>query len=205
MSGWQLPDQQTWQLVSYIRNLPLTAAAETQSPAIKQPTAAHYVGSVACKECHGEIYEHWKKTPMANVVRDPKEHPESIIPDLTKHDPLVTFTKEDIAFVYGSIWKQRYFKKVGDDYFPYPAQWDVTHKKWKPYFAKDDWWAQFYPPDNFQRPTGPLCDGCHSVNYDIKTKTVAASTLISAPLHVNIFRRWTTSSITLETKHIQSI
>jgi predicted CXXCH cytochrome family protein len=24
-----------------------------------------------------------------------------------------------------------------------------------------------------ERPTGPLCDGCHSVNYDIKTKTVA--------------------------------
>jgi predicted CXXCH cytochrome family protein len=23
-----------------------------------------------------------------------------------------------------------------------------------------------------QRPTGPLCDGCHSVNYDIATKTV---------------------------------
>ena len=23
-----------------------------------------------------------------------------------------------------------------------------------------------------QRPTGPLCDGCHSVNYNIQTKTV---------------------------------
>src|SRR6185437_4538229 len=28
------------------------------------------------------------------------------------------------------------------------------------------------PPDNMQRPTGPLCDGCHSVNYDVATKTV---------------------------------
>src|SRR4029450_8430832 len=35
-----------------------------------------------------------------------------------------------------------------------------------------DWWASLYPPDNFQRPTGPLCDGCHSVNYDIATKKV---------------------------------
>ena len=35
-----------------------------------------------------------------------------------------------------------------------------------------DWWTAFYPPDNFQRPTGPLCDGCHSVNYNIETKTV---------------------------------
>ena len=68
---------------------------------------------------------------MANVVRDPKQHPDAIIPDLAKSDPLLTFTKDDIAFVYGSKWKQRYFTKVGDDYFPLPAQWDVTNKIWR--------------------------------------------------------------------------
>jgi len=41
-----------------------------------------------------------------------KEHPDAILPDLSKHDPLITFTKEDIAFVYGSRGKQRYFKKI---------------------------------------------------------------------------------------------
>src|SRR5689334_16857212 len=96
---------------------------------------AGYVGSAACKACHGEIYQRWSKTRMANVVRDPKEHPDAIIPDLTKADPLVTFGKNDIAFVYGSKWKQRYFKKVGDDYFPLPAQWDVNHKIWRAYFV----------------------------------------------------------------------
>ncbi len=55
---------------------------------------------------------------MANVVRDPKIHPDAIIPDLSKPDPLVKFTKEEIAFVYGSKWKQRYFTKKGDDYYP---------------------------------------------------------------------------------------
>jgi hypothetical protein len=44
---------------------------------------------------------------MANVVRDPREHPDAIIPDLSKPDPLVTFSKDEIAFVYGSRWKQR--------------------------------------------------------------------------------------------------
>ncbi len=48
---------------------------------------------------------------MANVVRDPQQHPDAIIPDLAKPDPLVKFTKDDVAFVYGSKWKQRYFKK----------------------------------------------------------------------------------------------
>jgi predicted CXXCH cytochrome family protein len=35
-----------------------------------------------------------------------------------------------------------------------------------------DWWTAYYPSDNMQRPTGPTCDGCHSVNYDTHTKTV---------------------------------
>ena len=126
---------------------------------------------LSCKNCHSDLYERWSKTPMANVVRDPREHPDAIIPDLSQRRPAgEIYGKDDIAFVYGSKWKQRYFKKVGDDYFVLPAQWDVTHKKWKPYFVKDDWWAPLYPPDNFKRPTGALCDGCHSVNYDIQNQ-----------------------------------
>jgi predicted CXXCH cytochrome family protein len=188
MPAWSMPEQQVWQLVLYIRNLPITvpmprqtmtgtpihAAFSLAQPALAGPAAGrHYVGSAECKSCHDSIYERWKKTPMANIVRDPRQHPDAIIPDLSQPDPLLTFTKDDIAFVYGSIWKQRYFKKVGDDYFPEPAQWDVTHHMWRPYFVKNgtDWWATLYPPDNFQRPSGPLCDGCHSVNYDISTKT----------------------------------
>ena len=175
MPAWQLSDQQTWQLVAYIRNLPETVAVDSHgSLAGRGPAAgtASYVGSSACKSCHSAIYETWRKTPMANVVRDPKDHPDIIIPDLSKKDPLLNFTIADIALVYGSKWKQRYFKKVDDDYYLYPAQWDVTNKKWLPYFVKDDWWAPLYPPDNFKRPTSALCDGCHSVNFNIKTKTV---------------------------------
>jgi predicted CXXCH cytochrome family protein len=112
---------------------------------------------------------------MANVVRDPNVHPEAILPDLDRPDPLVTFARRDIAFVYGSKWKQRYFTRVGDDYYPLPAQWDVTHRTWRKYFVADgtDWWVPFYPPDNMKRPTGPLCDGCHSVNYDVRTHAVS--------------------------------
>jgi predicted CXXCH cytochrome family protein len=141
------------------------------------PTAspgAQFTGSAACKTCHPAVYARWSKTRMANVVLDPKVHPEAILPDLSKPDPLVKFTKDDIAFVYGSKWKQRYFTKKGDDYYPLGAQWDVTHQIWRAYQAApgSDWWTAFYPNDNMQRPTGPLCDGCHSVNYNIATKTV---------------------------------
>jgi predicted CXXCH cytochrome family protein len=111
---------------------------------------------------------------MANVVVDPKEHPQQVIPDFSKPDPALTFKLDDVSLVYGSKWKQRYFKKVGNDYFPLPAQWDVNHRLWRPYLvaANTDWWVPHYGPTNNDRPTGPLCDGCHSVNYNIQNKTV---------------------------------
>ena len=171
MPAWDLDDHSLWRVVLYVRHLP--AGSQGLLPVASDATAdlsnAHYVGSESCKGCHREIYERWKQTRMANVVRDPKLHPDAIAPDFSKADPALTFTKEKVALVYGSRWKQRYFTKVGTDYFPLPAQWDITHKTWSRYFVKPgtDWWEPHYPPDNMQRPTGPLCDGCHSVNYDI--------------------------------------
>src|ERR1051325_9243582 len=94
---------------------------------------SEYAGSAACKTCHPAVYARWSKTRMANVVRDPKTHPDAIIPDLSKPNPLVKFTIDDIAFVYGRKWKQRYFTKRGDDYFPLGAQWDVNHRIWRAY------------------------------------------------------------------------
>jgi predicted CXXCH cytochrome family protein len=139
------------------------------------PAGAGYVGSQACARCHQATYDRWKQTRMANVVRDPREHPDAIIPDLTKSDPLVTFGRDQIAFVYGSKWKQRYFTRIGDDYFPLPAQWDVVNQRWRAYSVQPntDWWTVHYPGDNMTRPTGPLCDGCHSVNYNVTTHAVA--------------------------------
>ena len=66
-------------------------------------------------------------------------------------------------------------RKSGDTYVPLPAQWNIDTKKWSKYHVPDtgDWWARIYPDpagDNSARPTGPLCDGCHSVNYNIDTK-----------------------------------
>jgi predicted CXXCH cytochrome family protein len=173
MPGWRTPHQETeddsWKLVLYIRDIRPLRTGEAS-----QQNSAHYVGSRACEKCHSEIYSHWKNTPMANVVRDPKEHPDAIIPNLSTNH-VAMFTKDQVALVYGSVWKQRYFTKVDDDYFPEPAQWDVVNRVWRPYFVKSgtDWWEPFYPADNMKRPTGPTCDGCHSVDYNIHTKQVA--------------------------------
>jgi predicted CXXCH cytochrome family protein len=149
---------------------PAVLLGQTVSPV--PGLTAGYVGSTACKTCHPAMYERWSKTRMANVVTDPRVHPSVILPDLAKVNPLVTFKADEIALVYGTKWKQRYFQKVGDDFFPLGAQWDVTHQVWRAYNVANgtDWWTKFYPQANAQRPTGPLCDGCHSVNYNIQTK-----------------------------------
>jgi predicted CXXCH cytochrome family protein len=139
-----------------------------------KPSGAHFVGSESCQKCHAATYNSWKETRMANVVRDPKVHPEAVLGDFTHPDPLRSFDLSQVAFVYGSRWKQRYFEKRGDDYYVLPAQWDIKHSRWLPYHVADgtDWWAPFYPKSNDQRPTGPTCDGCHSVNYNLETRQV---------------------------------
>ena len=175
MPAWDMPDNQLWQLVAHIRNLPEVATVATDVPHQTPPIpGAEYVGSASCRECHQEVYDRWSKSRMANVVRDPREHPDAIIPNFSMPHPLLTFSTNDVALVYGSRWKQRYFKKIGNDYFPFGAQWDVMNEMWRPYRVAEgtDWWTAFYPADNDQRPTGPLCDGCHSVNYNVETKTV---------------------------------
>ncbi len=113
------------------------------SPAPPAGAAKHFVGSAACASCHQDIYDRWKGTLMANVVRDPATHPDAIVGDFSTPNPLVTFRKEDVAFIYGAKWKQRYFTKRGDDYFVFPVQWDVRNKTWRRYYVDPgtDWWA----------------------------------------------------------------
>jgi predicted CXXCH cytochrome family protein len=178
MPAWSMPDREVWQLVAFMRHLPMVASLTPVSQTT--PGTAHYVGSKACASCHQDQYDRWSKTRMANVVSDPKLHPEAVLADFSKADPkVVTFGLKDVDFVYGSNWKQRFFHKVGKTYVPYPAQWDVIHKTWSKYHVPDtggDWWALHYPDpkgDNSGRPTGPLCDGCHSVGYDLATEQPA--------------------------------
>jgi predicted CXXCH cytochrome family protein len=136
--------------------------------------SAHFVSSENCRGCHAQEYNGWKQTRMANILRDPKAHPEAVLGDFAHLDAVRTFGLDEVAFVYGSRYKQRYFTKRGDDYYPLPAQWDVAKKRWLPYHVEvgTDWWVPFYGPNNSDRATGPTCDGCHSVNYDVNTKQV---------------------------------
>ena len=130
MPAWgnphQVQDVNGWKLVLYIRSLgPLPQREQTQET--ETSSSAHYVGSQACQKCHSDIYDRWQKTPMANIVRDPRQHPDAIIPNLATNN-VYKFSKDQVAFVFGSIWKQRYFTNIGDYYFPLPVLWEFVNK-----------------------------------------------------------------------------
>ena len=139
-----------------------------------QTPKATFTGSQACKACHAGTYDGWQKTRMANVIQDPRVHPEAVVGDFATANPLVTFGLNEVAFTYGSRWKQRYFTRRGDDYYVLPAQWDIQKRRWLPFHVEKgtDWWVPHYGESNMERPTSTLCDGCHSVNFNIETKQV---------------------------------
>jgi hypothetical protein len=114
--------------------LVLALGLDLRSSSAQKPSQQpHFVGSDTCQRCHQKEYDGWKQTRMANVVRDPRIHPEAVLGDFAHPDPIRTFDLSQVAFVYGSRWKQRYFAKSGDGYFPLPAQWDIKQGKWLPY------------------------------------------------------------------------
>ena len=118
----------------------LSASASSQSPSTPMRElgvagpSGDYVGSESCRACHAPIYERWSKTRMANVVTDPRQRPGAIIPDLNRPDPLLTFTRDHIALTYGSKWRQRYFTRIGNDFYPFPAQWDIERSRYRAFF-----------------------------------------------------------------------
>lgn len=170
----QLSPTAGWKLVLYIRSLKPRTASRNVVQANTLATA-HYVGSAACARCHQNIYQRWRKTPMANVVRNPAIDPGAYLQNPASNT-VAPFKPGQVALVYGSLWKQRFFTRVGNNLYPLPVQWDIGAKKWLPYHSPSvgaDWWVHLYPDSNMERPTGPTCDGCHSVGYNIQTHQVA--------------------------------
>jgi len=115
-----------------------------------------------------------EKTPACQRLRDPQEHPRRHPARFDEERPALTFTRDDIAFTYGSKWKQRYFKRWVTIISRCSPMGTFTHQIWRPYLAPagSDWWTAFYPADNMQRPNRPAVRWLPSVNYNIETKGV---------------------------------
>ncbi|MDO8127121.1 MAG: cytochrome c3 family protein [Candidatus Brocadiales bacterium] len=146
----------------------ITTTAKTEATAVKEmdplaTEASAYVGSKVCAGCHPENYEGWKTTLHSKMIQETNQ-PGALVADFGKQDISTQFSLNDVDLLVGGRFKQRFMKKIGDDYYMLPIQWNVATKEWVRYFPRDEWWVSQYPEDWQKRPTSKLCDGCHSTS-----------------------------------------
>jgi hypothetical protein len=127
----------------------------------KDRTNATFVGSETCKKCHERTFLEWRTSLHSRMMRDVKIEPLANIGDFQSPSDARTFTKEGVAYVLGSQWKQQYLQKKGDDLIVLPAQYNVFTGEWKLYYpdkpAKRDWFKE--------------CAGCHATGVNPEKKT----------------------------------
>ncbi len=123
------------------------------------PPAESYVGSEACGDCHRARYDGWKETYHASVVRDVRKDPAAVLGDFTSAD--MEFPLEDVEYVIGSHWYQRYVVRIGADRFVLPKMWSVASHRWE---TQGQWsWKR--------KPYHVYCIGCHATRYDPELRT----------------------------------
>lgn len=112
---------------------PETMANQGLEPASVETGPVKYLGAEACKNCHSQIYESWRESGHAAIMRKPDQ-------DTLDTIPLPPATKpEDISYIIGGYrWKALYLDQEG--YFitsgpgrNRPNQYDVQLKKWSDY------------------------------------------------------------------------
>ncbi len=125
-----------------------------------------FVGSQKCQGCHSEEYKSWKATYHAKMVQPRKggvlraalekwksdgENPGPTKGNVTGGQ----YTLEDVQYVVGSLWKQRYLVKneqTGNLQF-LDKQFNRYSGKWENYGQKNDW--------------NTMCATCHTTGYRI--------------------------------------
>ncbi len=142
----------------------------------KDQKGADYVGSMKCKECHKEQYDHWKKSMHSKMIQDAKKDPSVIVADFSKLPEDADFRLEDIKYTIGSKFKQRYMIPAvingKEDFRLGNYQWNSQTKKWQHFKPWKYWYHDAYPHDNKKFPTSNTCDGCHFTGYMSREKRV---------------------------------
>jgi hypothetical protein len=81
---------------------------------------------------------------------------ETILGNFNVQDPNLTFTKEQVRYVIGGQYKQRYLTEIDGELYVLPAEWNVLSRRW----------VAYHPQDWRERPYRQLCAGCHTTGYD---------------------------------------
>src|SRR5512137_2609145 len=110
-----------------------------------QPKA--FVGSDTCKMCHLEHYDSWKMTLHSRSIQDVQQNKDAIIvnldennirEDLGKLKPMLKVPADkiyipkldDVKYVMGSQWQQRFLVAKDGELFIAPIQYSVDTDRW---------------------------------------------------------------------------
>ena len=113
-----------------------------------------YIGSEKCAQCHGAKYESYQQTWHAKILRPATS--ETVMGDFGSSDPDLTFSRDDVIYVVGGQFSQRYLSEIDGELYVLPAQWNVTAGEW----------VAYRPTDWRERPYTRYCAGCHTTGLD---------------------------------------
>ncbi len=174
-------------LVLGVVSLSLLMSSASVEPPEPGSAPKWYIGSKACRECHEAHWEGWQNTLHARMEQEPigQGPARNVLGDFSSGNPDLTFSLDDVDMLVGSRFKQRYAKRIGDEFYMLPAQWKVASGKWAKYLPRKDWWARggIYPPEWNRRPYSKLCQGCHTTGYDLKKKVPAERNITCEACH----------------------
>lgn len=141
-------------------------SACTPTPRPETATADGFTGSARCQPCHPVEYRSWQESWHSKIVLPGKEAilkeaVEKWASDGVNPGPTVgnatgeTFTLDDVQYVVGSRWEQRFLVKnaqTGNLQF-LDKQMIRASGRWEPYGQKNDW--------------NGMCAACHTTGYRI--------------------------------------
>jgi cytochrome c553 len=140
------------------------AVSGTRAQTKKTVDRSDFAGSKACQTCHREQYNTWKLTYHSQMVR---ARGEGVLKEVVEKwgtdgfGPGPTtgnvtgkkFMLQDVVYVVGSNWKQRFLVKddttAGFQFLD--KQFNRSSGRWEPYGNKNDW--------------DTMCATCHSTGY----------------------------------------
>jgi predicted CXXCH cytochrome family protein len=94
------------------------------------PGAGGYVGSRTCLGCHTENYMGWQETLHARTIQHVGLAPQAILADFDQPETPPPFDRDEVAYVIGEKWQQRFITAVEGELFVLPGQWNVVAQEW---------------------------------------------------------------------------
>jgi hypothetical protein len=112
-----------------------------------------YIGSKKCAKCHEGYYNGWKTTLHSKMEQEviSTGFDQTVLGDFSSKDSDLTFTLDEVDMLVGSRFKQRYAKKMGDDYYMVCFQCHMRGKPHKGQFETYAWAVGYTPGDDLKK------------------------------------------------------